>query len=86
MQEVFLEGAGLDEIVNAHRMLLAQTMEAADALLDFHGIPRQVEIDQATGKLEVPPLGAAVGQEQGAAALAELLGDGLALRRRGSRR
>jgi len=62
LEQVFLERAGLDEIVDAHRMLLAEAMEAADALLDFHRVPGQIEVDEAMAELEVAPLGAAMSE------------------------
>ena len=70
--------ARLDEVVDAHRVLLAEAVQPADALLDFHRVPRQVEIGQAMRELQIAPF-SAVG-EHSARAL-EFLGDRLAFGR-----
>ena len=61
---MLLERAGLDEIVDAHRVLLAEAMQPADALLDLHRVPRQIEVGEAMAELEVAPFGAAVREQQ----------------------
>jgi len=63
---MFLKRAALDEIVNAHRMLLAEAVKAPDALFDFHWIPRQIEVHELMAELQVSALGAAVRQQEGA--------------------
>ena len=45
-------------------MLLAQAVDAADALFDAHGVPRHVVIDQRAAELEIQPLRRCVGAEQ----------------------
>jgi len=50
LEQVFLQRAGLNEVVNAHRMLLAEAMEAANALLDLHRVPRQIEVHEPVAK------------------------------------
>src|SRR5881394_4576828 len=79
---MLLKGAGLDKIVDPDGMLLAEAMEPPDALVDLHRVPRQIEIHEAMAELEIASLRAAVGQNQGAPALAKILGDRLALGRR----
>jgi len=64
---VFLEGVLLDEVVDAHGLLLADAVQAADALLDLHRIPREIEVDEPMAELEVASFGAAVGEQQRAA-------------------
>ena len=63
--------AALDQVVNAHRMLLAEPVQPPDALLDFHRVPRQVEVDQPMAELQVAAFGAAVREQQRAAARLE---------------
>jgi hypothetical protein len=45
-------------------VLLPDAVDAADALLDLHRIPRQIVIDQEIGSLEIEPLGRGVGADQ----------------------
>jgi hypothetical protein len=74
---MLLQRAGLDKIVDAHRLPLAKPVQPPDALLDLHRIPRQIEVGEAMAELEVSPLRAAVCEQQRAGALAKLLGDRL---------
>ena len=46
-------------------------MEPPDALLDLHGVPGQVEVDESLAKLEVVALPADVGRQQHVDALFE---------------
>jgi hypothetical protein len=46
------------------RVLLAKTVNTADALLDAHGVPRHVVIDERAAKLEVQTFGGGVGAKQ----------------------
>ena len=69
----------LDEIGNLDRMpLLTDTVKPPDPLLDFHRVPRQVEVDETMAKLEVAPLRAALRQHKNSAVAAERVGDRLA--------
>ena len=45
-------------------MALADPIDAADALLDPHGVPRHVVVDQRAAELEVQPFGRGVGAQQ----------------------
>jgi hypothetical protein len=78
---MFLQRSSLDEIVNPDRLLLAQPVQPADALLDLHWIPGQIEICEAMAKLKIAALSAAVSQKQSAAPFLELLGNRLPLGR-----
>ena len=82
IEQMLLQGADLDEIVDAHRVLLAEPVQASDALLDLHRIPGQIEIDEPMTKLKVAPLSAAAGEQEGAARFAKRFGQRLAFRRR----
>src|SRR5712671_5321970 len=66
IEQMLLQGSDLDQIVDAHRVLLAEPVKTSDALLDLHRIPGQIEIDQAMAELKVPPLGAAAAEQEGA--------------------
>ena len=44
--------------------LLPETVDPADPLLDHHGIPRQVVVDQVVAELEIQPLAADLGRDQ----------------------
>lgn len=63
-------------------MQLADAVEPSDPLLDFHRVPRQVEVDETMAKLEAAPFRAALRQHKNAAFAAERVGDRLALVRR----
>ena len=52
------------EVHDLDRMLLPDAMDPADALLDAHRIPGEVEVDDAAAELEVQPLAADVGGQQ----------------------
>ncbi len=45
-------------------VLLAETVNAADALLHAHGIPRHVVIDERAAELEIKALGGGIGAKQ----------------------
>src|SRR5439155_25781145 len=45
-------------------MLLPQPVDAADALLEAHRVPGQVEVDDDAAELEVPSLPARLGADQ----------------------
>ena len=59
---MLFERALLREIIDPHRVLLAISMEPSDPLLDFHRVPRQVEVDELVAELQVPSFRSAVGQ------------------------
>src|ERR1035438_1447904 len=63
-QQVFLDCARLAEIEDEHVVFLADAMDAADALLQPHGVPRQVEVDHSVGELEVAALAARAGGKE----------------------
>lgn len=79
VEEVLLEGAFGDEVMDVDGTGLAEAMETADALFDFHGVPGKVEVHQATGELEVTAFGAGAGEEEDAAFTFEELDEGFAL-------
>ena len=55
---VGFHGCGVMQVDDADfRESLAKTIDAADALLDFHGIPWQVVVHKCASELEVEPLG-----------------------------
>jgi len=64
LQQVLLKGVLLNEVVDVHRVLLTDVMQAAGALFDLHRIPGQIEVDEAVAELEVAAFGVAVRQEQ----------------------
>ena len=68
-----------EEIDGADNCLLADTIHAANPLLDPHGIPRDVVIDDDVTKLEVEPLAAGIRGHQDARFFGELFLDLLAL-------
>ena len=78
---MLLQCSRLNKIVDAHRMLLAQPVQAPDALLDLHRIPRQIEVRETMTELEVAPLCAALREQQRPAAFMELFRDRLAFGR-----
>ena len=45
-------------------MALSDTVDAANALLDLHGVPRQVEVDQPVGRLQVEAFSGSVGTDE----------------------
>ena len=48
-----LDRVGEHKVVDLRRVLLSIAMDAADALLDVHGVPREVEIEEDAGELQV---------------------------------
>ena len=75
MQHLLLERAAGHEIEHEHLALLADAIDAADALLDRHRIPRHVEIDQRVAELDVAAFAARLGAKQHRHLVAER-GDG----------
>src|SRR5262252_1904306 len=71
MQHLLLKSAARDEIEHEDLALLADTVDTAYALLDRHGIPRYVEIDQRVAELDVAPLATGFGTQQHGHSLAE---------------
>ena len=55
---------GRHEVDDLHGDHAADAIEATDALLDEHRVPRQVEQDQPRAEFEVAPLAAAFGRDQ----------------------
>ena len=80
-EDLALAGVGGDEVPQAADLLLADAVDAAEALLDAVGVPRQVVVDHQVRGLEVETLAGGVGGEQdlAVAVLGELLGDLAAL-------
>ena len=63
--DVGVDGARRDEVDDGDRLaLLAVAVDAADALLDAHGIPGQIVVDEEIAELEVETLAADLGGEQ----------------------
>ena len=58
IQHVRLDGVVHGKIENRHVFLLAEPVQPADALLNHHRIPGQVEIDQLVAELQVHALAA----------------------------
>ncbi len=57
------------EVADLDRHAPADAVEAADALLHRHRVPRQVEENEARAELEVAAFAAALGRDQQARAL-----------------
>ena len=63
--DVGIDGARRDEVDDRHGLaLLAVAVDAADALLDPHRVPRQVVVDEEVAELEVEALAADFGRQQ----------------------
>ena len=60
---------------------MAKAVQPADTLLNFHRVPRQIEIGQVMGKLQIAPFRAAVSEQQRTPARTEFLGDRMTLGR-----
>jgi hypothetical protein len=71
------KSSGGSQVEHVHVALLADAAQAPDPLLDLHRVPGQVEVAEAVGKLEVPPLAARLGAEQKPRRTAEALNGGL---------
>ena len=56
-----LDGLVAAEVEDGDIFVLAQPMQAANALLDAHGVPGQIIVDELMAELEVAPFGAALG-------------------------
>src|SRR5207302_9696001 len=80
-QHAMLDRALSDEIHDAHRLLLAEPVDTADALFEHGRIPGQVHVDDHGGVLKVKPDAAGIrGQESPAAVLfAEAVHESFAL-------
>ena len=52
------------QIINLNRIVLAETMHAADALLDGHGIPRQIIVEQDVSHVQIDSLSAGGGADE----------------------
>src|SRR5579885_37749 len=64
MQHLLLDRATGDEIEHEHFPLLADAVDTADALLDRHGVPWHVEIDEGVAELEIASLAPGFGGNQ----------------------
>ena len=80
-EDLAFAGVGGDEVPEPADLLLADAVDAAEALLDAVGVPRQVVVDHQVRGLQVQALAGGVGGEQdlAVAVLGELLGDLAAL-------
>ena len=80
-EDLALAGVGGDEVPEPADLLLADAVDAAEALLDAVGVPRQVVVDHQVRGLQVEAFAGGVGGEQdlAVAVLGELLGDLAAL-------
>ena len=76
-EHLALAGVSGDEVPQPADLFLADAVDAAEALLDAVGVPRQVVVDHQMRGLEVQALAGRVGGEQDLAVgvLGELLGD-----------
>ena len=63
VDDVGLDGFVAAQVEDGHILVLAEAVQAADALLDAHGVPRQVVVDQLVAELEIAALGAAFGAD-----------------------
>ena len=74
--DALFDGIFGDEVVNLGDFLLAEAVDAADALLDGHGIPWQVVIEQNAGALEIDAFAASGGgnEELGAVFIPKAFG------------
>src|SRR5258706_5142631 len=73
LEHVCLERAARDQVHHAHGVLLAQPVDAADPLLEPHGIPGQVIVDDDARELEIPALPSRLGADQHLLVVAEVL-------------
>ena len=80
-EDLALAGVVGDEVPQPADLLLADAVDAAEALLDAVRVPRQVVVDHQVRGLEVEALAGGVGGEQDLAVgvVGELLGDLAAL-------
>ena len=79
-QHLLLQRAARDQIEHEHLAVLADAVDAADALLDRHRVPGHVEVDQGVAELDVAPLAARLRAQQDRGMVAKL-GDGRVLLR-----
>src|SRR5215210_3949710 len=63
-QHVLFKRAARDRVEDEDFARLADAVDAADALLNRHRVPRQVEVDERVAELQVAPLAARLGREQ----------------------
>src|SRR5579862_3677114 len=61
LQDALLQGATADQVEYIHLTSLPNPVDAPDALLDRHRIPRHVEIDHSVAELDVAALTAGLG-------------------------
>lgn len=78
MQDALLDGAPRDEVGQDDVVLLTDPVDAAEALLDLHRIPRQVHVHHRMAELQIAPLARGLGAEQHRHLVTEG-GDGLLL-------
>ena len=76
-EQLRLTAAARDQVNDVHRAALADPVDASDALLEPHRIPRQLQVDDESARLlEIESLARGIGREQQAAAAARELLDG----------
>ena len=80
-EDLAFAGVAGDEVPQPADLFLADAVDAAEALLDAVGVPRQVVVDHQVRGLQVQAFAGSVGGEQdlAVAVLGELLGDQAAL-------
>ena len=64
LEHVGLERAAAHQVHDAHRVRLPQSVDAADALLEPHGVPGQVVVHDDARELQVAALAAGLGRDQ----------------------
>src|SRR5690242_14734320 len=64
MKDLLFEGAARHQVEDEHLALLADAVYASDSLLDRHGIPWHVEIDECVAELDVAALATRLGAQQ----------------------
>ena len=79
-QHLLLQRAARDQIEDEDLAVLADAVDAADALLDRHRVPGHVEIDQGIAELDVAPFAARLRAQQDRRMVAKR-GDGRVLLR-----
>jgi hypothetical protein len=79
-EHLLLQRAACHQIEDEHFAALSDAVNAADALLDRHGIPRHIEIDQRVAELDVAALAPGLRAQQHRHALAELDNGAILLR------
>ncbi len=68
---MLLDGAAGDQVGQQHLVGLADSVQAAQPLLDLHRVPRQVHVHHHVAELQVAPLSGGFGGEQDRGLVAE---------------